>query len=65
MLGLETVYRDLESVEAVLAPPAPNGGRGLVSLLALQEARAALAREQAAIEAEDVLSQAEEALVMG
>jgi hypothetical protein len=45
----------------------PLGGRGVVPLLAIREAGAALEREreQAAIEAQDVLSQADEALVMG
>jgi hypothetical protein len=45
----------------------PLGGRGLVPLLAIREAVAALEREleHAAIEAQDVLAQADEALVMG
>jgi len=68
MLNLEMTHRDFESVEDVWAIPTPFGGQELVLLLATQEeARTALAREHehAAIEAEDVLSQADEALVMG
>ncbi len=67
MLNLEIAHRDFESVEDALATLALVGGLELVPLLATQEARAALAREQehAMIEAQDVLSQADEALVMG
>lgn len=66
MLNLEMVHRDFGSVEDTFATPA-GGGRELSFLLAAQEARAALARaqEHAAIGAQDVLSQADEALVMG
>ncbi len=67
MIDLGSARRDLEAVEEVLGDLAPVGGRGLVPLLAAQEAMAYLAREQedAAMEAEDILSQADEALVMG
>jgi hypothetical protein len=72
MINQEMVHQDLESVGSVegrFASPA-DSGRGFSLLLAAQEeeeARAALARAQeyAAIEAQDVLSQADEALVMG
>jgi len=62
-----TVHQDLGSVEARLAGPA-DGGRFFSLLLAAQwEARGALARvqEDAALDAQDALSQADEALVMG
>ena len=67
MLNLETTHRDFGSAETASATPVPIGGRGLAFLPAMQEARTALAREQehAAIEVQDVLSHAEEALVMG
>ena len=64
MLNQETVHQDFGSVEESFA----DGERELSLLLATQEAaRAALvrAREHAAIEAQDVLSQADEALVLG
>jgi hypothetical protein len=70
MIDQEMVHQDLGSVGSVegrFASPA-DGGWGFSLLLAAQEeARAALARAQeyAAIEAQDVLSQADEALVMG
>ena len=67
MINQEMVHQDLRSVEGRFASPA-EGGRGFSLLLAAQEeARVALARaqEQAAIEAQDALSQADEALVMG
>jgi hypothetical protein len=67
MLGQEMVHQDFGSVEDTFGIPA-SGGRELSLLLAArEEARAALARaqEQAAIEAQDILSQADEALVMG
>jgi len=67
MIDLGTTRRDFEVIEEALGDLAPVGGRGPVPLLAAQVATAALAREQehAAIEAEDVLSQADEALVLG
>ena len=67
MINQEMVHQDLRSVEGNFTSPA-DGGRGFLLLLAAQEeARAALARaqEQAAIEVEDALSQADEALVLG
>ncbi len=66
VLDRETVHQDFGSVEDKFASLA-GGGQELLLLLAAREARAALARaqEQAAIEAQDVLSQADEALVMG
>ena len=67
MINQEMVHQDLASVEGRFASPA-DGGRGFSLLLAAQEeARVALARvqEDAAIEAQDVLSQADEALVLG
>ena len=67
MINQEIVHQDLGLIEGRFASPA-DGGRGFSLLLAAQEeARAALARaqEQAAIEAQDVLSQADEALVLG
>jgi hypothetical protein len=67
MLNAEKAYRDFGPIEDVRGAGSPLGGRGVVLLLAVREARAALEREreQAAIEAQDVLSQADEALVMG
>ena len=66
MINQEMVHQDFRSVEGRFASPA-EGGRGFSLLLGVWEARVALARtqEQAAIEVEDVLSQADEALVMG
>ncbi len=67
MINQEMAHRDFGSVEERFASLAA-GGRELSLLLAAQEeVRAALARvqEQAAIEAQDILSQADEALVMG
>ena len=67
MLNLEIVHRNVEANEDAVGTFTPVGRRALVHLLATREAMAALAREQehAAIEAEDVMSQADEALVMG
>lgn len=67
MVNLGTTRRNFGSIEDALGAPPQVGGQELVPLLATQEALAALAREQehAAIEAEDLLSQADEALVMG
>ena len=67
MFNQEMVHQDLGSVEKRFASFV-DGARDLSLLLAVQEeARAALVRaqEDAAIEAQDVLSQAGEALVMG
>jgi hypothetical protein len=67
MLNREMMRQDFGSVGDTFATPA-NGGRELSLLLAAQEeVRAALARaqEHAALEAQDVLTQADEALVMG
>lgn len=67
MIDLRTRRRNFRPIEDTLGALPRVGGRELVPLLATREALAALAREQehAAIEAEDVLSQADEALVMG
>ncbi len=67
MLNLEMVHEDFGSVLDRSASLA-GGGRELSLLPAAERvARAALVRaqEDAAIEAQDVLSQADEALVMG
>jgi hypothetical protein len=68
MIAQEMVRQDLGSVEGRLASPA-HGGRGFSLLLAAQdEAWAAVlarAQEDAAIEAQDAMSQADEALVLG
>jgi hypothetical protein len=67
MLKLETAYPDFGPIEDALGSGSPVVGRGLAPLLAILGAGAALEREreQAAIEAQDALSQADEALVMG
>jgi hypothetical protein len=70
MLSQEIVHQDFRSVGDTFATPANGGQEELALLLATQEAeemRAALARvlEHADIEAQDVLRQAEEALVLG
>ena len=67
MFSTEMMHRDFGSVEEGFASLA-GGGRGLSLLLAARgEAGSILARarEDAAIEAQDVLSQADEALVLG
>jgi hypothetical protein len=66
MLNVEKAYRDFGPIEDARGAGSPLGGR-VVPLLAIREARDSLEREreQAAIEAQDVLSQADEALVMG
>lgn len=68
MINQEIVHHDLGSVEGRFASPV-HSGRGLSLLLAAQEeawaAALARAQEDAAIEAQDALSQADEALVMG
>jgi hypothetical protein len=66
MLNREIVHQDSWSVEDAFATPT-GGGWELSLLLAAQEATAALARtqEHVAIDAQDVVSQADEALVMG
>ena len=66
VLNREMVHQDFRSVEDRFASLA-GGGQELLLLRAGQEARVALVRaqEQAAIEAQDALSQADEALVMG
>jgi hypothetical protein len=70
MLSQEIVHQDFRSVGDTFATPANGGQEELSLLVATQEAeevRAALARvlEHADIEAQDVLRQAEEALVLG
>ena len=69
MLSQEIGHQDFRSVGDTFATPA-NGGQEELSLLVAtqeEEVRAALARvhEHADIEAQDVLRQAEEALVLG
>ena len=67
MLNREIVHQDFASVEERFASLV-DGARDLSLSLAVQEgARAALVRaqEDVAIEAQDVLSQADEALVLG
>ena len=63
MLEQEMVHLGFGSVEEGFA----GGVRELLLLLAARDARVALAgaQEDAAIEAQDILSQADEALVMG
>jgi hypothetical protein len=67
MPNAEKAHRNFGPIEDARGAGSPLGGRGVVHLLAIREVRAALEREreQAAIEAQDVLSQADEALVMG
>jgi hypothetical protein len=59
MITEEIANRDLEAVENLLTSLADGGGEG--SLLAVLTR----AQEEAAIEAQDILMQADEALVMG
>jgi hypothetical protein len=67
MLKLEAAHRDFGPIEDVAGDGSPVWGRGLTPTLAIREIRTALERERehAAMEAQDVLSQADEALVMG
>ena len=69
MLSQEIVHQDFRSVGDTFATPANGGQEELALLLAAQEEemRAALARVlgHADIEAQDVLTQADEALVLG
>jgi hypothetical protein len=67
MTNLQILRPDSGSIEDGLGAIPPSDARALVPLLATREIRAALAREQehAALEAADILSQADEALVMG
>ena len=66
MFNQEMIHWDSGSVEERFASLV-GGARDLALLVAVQEAGAvlALAQEDTAIEAQDVLSQADEALVMG
>jgi hypothetical protein len=66
MITQQTAHQDFEAVENLLTNLA-DGVRESSLWLAARDARAALARSQedAAIEAQDVLSQADEALVLG
>lgn len=68
MITEEIAHRDIGELEDRLASLA-DGGRGFSPLLAAQEeawaAALSRAQEDAAIEAQDILSQADEALVMG
>ena len=71
MLSQEIVHQDFRSVGDTFATPA-NGGQEELSLFVAtqeeeEEVRATLARvhEHADIEAQDVLTQADEALVLG
>ena len=70
MLSQEIVHQDFTSVGDTFASPANGGQEELALLFATQEAeemRAALGRVlgYADIEAQDVLTQADEALVLG
>jgi hypothetical protein len=67
MTNLQIANRDFGPIEDTLGTLASVDARALMPLFASQDALAVLSREQeqAAIEAQDVLSQAEEALVMG
>lgn len=66
MITQEIAHRDFGELEDLFASLA-DGGREPSLLLVDRNVRAALAREQedAAMEAQDILSQADEALVMG
>ncbi len=66
-MNQEMAHRGFGSVEERFASLAHGGVGFLLVLAAQEEARAVLARtqEHAEIEAQDVLSQADEALVMG
>jgi hypothetical protein len=66
MIDLEMAHRDLGSMEERFACPAGDEWWSSFLLVA-QEAMAAPARaqEDAAIEAQDILEQADEALVLG
>jgi hypothetical protein len=67
MTNLQIANRDFGPIEDSLGTFASVDARSLMPLFASQDALAVLSREQeqAAIEAQDVLSQADEALVMG
>jgi hypothetical protein len=45
MLNLEKAYRDLGPIEEARGAGSPLGGRGVVPMLAIREATAALERE--------------------
>jgi hypothetical protein len=66
MLKLETAYPDFGPIEDASGSGSPVSGRGSTPLLAIREAGAALEREreQAAMETQDILTQADEALVV-
>ncbi len=68
MIGQKMAHQELGSVEGRFASLAHGGAGFSLLLVANEEARAtalARAQEDAAIEAQDVLSQADEALVLG
>ena len=67
MIDQELAHRDFGSVEERFASLVGDARDFSLLLVAREEARADLARaqEHAAIEAQDLLSQADEALVMG
>ncbi len=67
VLNREMVHQDFRSVEDKFASLAGGGKELLLLLIARKEERTVLARvqEDAAIEAQGILSQADEALVMG
>ena len=67
MFNQEMVQRDLGSVEDGFASLAGGGQEFSLLVAGQEETWAALARaqEDAAMEAQDILSQADEALVMG
>ena len=66
MITEQTAHRDFEAVENPLTSFA-DGGRESSLWLAARDAMAVLelAQEDAAIEAQDVLAQADEALILG
>ncbi len=67
MISQEMAHRDFGLVEERFASLAAGGGELSLLLAAREEAKVGLARaqEDAAIEAQDVLVQADEALVLG
>jgi hypothetical protein len=67
MINQEMAHRDFGSVEERFASLAAGGRDFSLLLVAQEETMAALARaqEHAAIEAQDVLAQADEALILG
>ena len=67
MINQEMAHRGFGTVEGMFAGLTHGGRESSLLLAAQEEAGAALARaqEDAAMEAQDILSQADEALVLG